>query len=76
MKIVMNVTGSDSPNMKQFLRALGDCKGKARVILELKNDDESMTMCLSGYSVDPQKASDALNNCTACIICSSCICKH
>ena len=71
VKIVMNVTGSDSPNMKQFLRALGDCKGKARVILELKNDDESMTMCLNSYSVDPQRVSDALKEFANCEVCEN-----
>ena len=60
VKLTLNVSGSEELDMKKFLQALGRCKGKARVILELCNDEEAMTMCLNNYSVDPDKLNDAL----------------
>ena len=41
-------------NMKEFVQNLRSHKGNAKVILELKDEDESCRICLNGVSVDPE----------------------
>ena len=61
VKISLNVSGSEDFHMKEFVRALGSCKGKARVLVEFRNDSEVMRLCLNEYSVAPEKVSDVLS---------------
>ena len=60
VKIKLNVTGRDDFDMKAFVIALGSCKGKARVLVEFRNDSEEMRVCLNQYSVDPEKINAAI----------------
>ncbi|MBQ6775242.1 MAG: DNA polymerase III subunit alpha [Synergistaceae bacterium] len=44
---------NENLNMKEFVQKLRGYKGDAKVVLELKSDDETCRMCLNGLSVDP-----------------------
>ena len=61
VKITLNVSGNKNMNMKDLARVLGSCKGKARVLVEFRNDVEVMRLCLNEYNVEPEKLSEALS---------------
>ena len=61
VRLDVTVPDNEPLNMKRFLQALSSCKGKARVILTLKNADEELTMCLKKYTVDPSGVAEALS---------------
>ena len=60
VKIKIDTSGHEKVNMKRFLQALLGAKGKAKVILEFQNDGESMSICLNGYTVDPEKVKQVI----------------
>ena len=66
VSITLNIAGTEKMNMKQFLLALGSCRGKAKVIVEFRNDEESAAIFLKDYSVDPQKVGEALKEFANC----------
>ncbi len=56
INIVMDITGhSNIPDMRQFVRIMKDCRGQSRIILEVRNDDESCTICFRDNPVEPEK---------------------
>ena len=58
--LTLSITG-EIPNVKDFVRVFNSCRGKERVILELKNDDDICRVCL-GVFADGEKLSSALSN--------------
>ena len=56
--IPLNINQNEKFNMKEFIQKLRGCKGNSKVILELKNEDETCKMCLNSISVDPEKVSE------------------
>ncbi len=55
VKIVLNVEMRKDLDMKAFVIALNKCKGKAKLLLELHDNGESVLMCLEWCRVDPEK---------------------
>ena len=45
-------------SLKEFIQKLRSYRGKSKVILELKNEDESCKICLHDVTVDAQKISE------------------
>ena len=60
VKIKIDTSNREKVNMKEFVQALSGARGKAKVILELVNDDETMSICLNDYRVDPEKLKDIM----------------
>ncbi|MBQ7154635.1 MAG: DNA polymerase III subunit alpha [Synergistaceae bacterium] len=65
VKIVFDASGAEL-NTKRFLQVLGGCPGKAKVLFEIKDDTETMRLCLNDYSVDPEKIGEALGEFANC----------
>ena len=60
-RIVLNVEMHKELDMKKFVIALHRCKGKARLLIELHDKDDSMLVCLANnYCVDPSKLPEAV----------------
>ncbi|MBQ7593851.1 MAG: DNA polymerase III subunit alpha [Synergistaceae bacterium] len=59
VKIILNV--SNNLNMKNFIRALNGCKGKTKVLLELRTDDEVGVFALNNCNVELEKLNEALS---------------
>ncbi len=59
--LTVNVTGSNDFNMKDFMKAMNGCKGNAKVILVLNNEDETVHMCLEAVKVSPENLSESLS---------------
>ena len=59
VNIIINI--NNNLNMKNFIRALNGCKGKAKVILELRNDEQVGVYALNNCNVDPEKLNEALS---------------
>ena len=68
VRVVFDLSKQENSDlsMKEFLRALSSCSGKAKVILEFKNAVETMRLCLNDYNVDPSKVSSALDGFMNC----------
>ena len=60
VKLRIDVSGHEKLNMKEFVRTLNRARGKAKVILELVNNEESMSICLNECRVDPEKLKDVM----------------
>ncbi|MBQ7196549.1 MAG: DNA polymerase III subunit alpha [Synergistaceae bacterium] len=56
--IAIDVNSIENFNMKEFVQKLRSCKGSSKVILELKDEDESCKICLNALTVDPEKVSE------------------
>lgn len=61
VRLSIDTSNSERLNMKEFLQILNGAKGKAKVILEFKNDEETAIMCLNSYNVDPDKLKNSLS---------------
>ena len=57
-KISINTEMHSSIDMKAFVIALIACKGKARLLFELKENGEIMLMCLNEYTIEPSKLAE------------------
>ncbi|MBQ3455516.1 MAG: hypothetical protein IJG36_03685, partial [Synergistaceae bacterium] len=57
--LTLSITG-DIPNDKNFARALNSCRGKERVILEVKRDNDVCRIYL-GLAADSEKLASALS---------------
>lgn len=56
--ILFDVNKKENLNVKEFVQKLRNCKGKAKVILNLQDGDETCRICLNGLSVNPEKAAE------------------
>jgi len=56
--IPIDVNKKENLNVKEFVQKLRDCKGKAKVILNLQDGDETCIICLNGLSVNPEKVTE------------------
>ncbi len=59
VKIIININNSLS--MKNFIRALNGCKGKTKVILELRDGEQVGVYALNNCTVEPEKLNEALS---------------
>lgn len=68
VKVVFDLSNQDMSDveLREFLRALDSCEGKAKILVEFKNAEETMRLCLNEYHVDPQKVKGALNGFMNC----------
>ena len=55
VNVTINATDDLVFNMKEFLKALGSCKGKSKVILTFKNDEEECRIVLGDIFVEPDE---------------------
>ena len=60
VNIIINVTGGQDVDVRGLVTALNECRGKARVMIELRSEEETCRMCLS-CSASPEKLPDALS---------------
>ena len=44
-----------------FVRALNGCKGKAKIVLDIRSENDRTFYCLNGLSVEPEKLNTALS---------------
>ncbi len=57
MYVVLSID-KEIENVKNFAREINSCRGKSRVILEVKNDDDVCRIML-GNGVDSEKIADS-----------------
>ncbi|MBR0204116.1 MAG: hypothetical protein IJQ56_07110, partial [Synergistaceae bacterium] len=57
INIIMNLSGSENniPDMKKFVGVMAECKGRYKLMLEMRRDDESYTVCFREPLVEPEK---------------------
>ena len=55
VKIVVNVEMHTELNMRNFVLGLNRCRGKARLLMELRERDEAVLLWLKEFSVDGAK---------------------
>ena len=60
VNIILNVSEGQDVDVRKLVTALNECRGKARVMLELRSEEETCRMCLS-CSASPEKLPDALS---------------
>ena len=56
--IAIDVNKNENLAMKEFIQKLRSCKGKAKVILNLQDDEETCKICLNGLTVDPERVTE------------------
>ncbi len=56
--IELDVNKNENLSLKEFIQKLRGCRGNAKVILNLKDDDETCKICLNDLKVDPEKVSE------------------
>lgn len=61
VKIIVNVEMHTDLNMRDFALALNRCRGKARLLMELRERDEAVLLWLKEYSVDGAKLREVVS---------------
>ena len=56
--IAIDLNKKENLVIKEFIQTLRNCKGKAKVILNLQDYDETCKICLNGLTVNPEKAAE------------------
>ena len=55
INIIMNISGDNIPDMKQFAGVITECKGRYKIMLEIIRDDETCSICIRDPLVEPEK---------------------